>query len=210
MTQGLEPSGFAEFDRLGLVFRRTRALLDAQLATGDLPDGGTEVLATESLPHIEDVEAGFRIWLRAGGAALEELRQLVLRGGLGLPEPRDVAESRAALVEAMQARSGAGGERDIAPAPTRRLAALEHARLVFAVIPATAESDVHFPGPRRSYADISPPRTPGELALRIEELERMLWTVAAGRWRGPGDAAYRRLYGFFDAGEHLTIRFGSS
>jgi len=39
----LEASGFAEFDRLALLFRRTRELLDVISATGELPAGGTDV-----------------------------------------------------------------------------------------------------------------------------------------------------------------------
>ena len=204
MANGLETSGFAEFDRFSVLFRRTRSLLDALLATGDLPDGGTEVLATETLPHIEDVEAGFRASLRASAADLDELRKLILQGGLGPPEPRHPAEARAALIEAMQAVTGAGGDREIAPAPLRRLAALEHARLVFAFLPATPPEEVHYPRGRRTYVDIAPPRTAGELCLRIEELERELWWVASGRRPAATDAGYRRTYGFFDAAERLT------
>jgi len=204
MDETLSSSGFGDFDRMSALFRRTRALLDAALATGDLPDGGTEVLAHEALPHIEDVEAGFRVWLRAGAADLAELRRLVLHGGLGLPPASSPAEERAALAEALQARHGAGGERDIVPAPVRRLAALEHARLVFALLPHTAPEDVRFPGPVPSYADIPAPRSPGELALRIEELERQLWWIATGRVPPRTDGSIRRTYGFFDAAERLT------
>jgi hypothetical protein len=204
MDETLTSSGFGDFDRMSALFRRTRALLDAALATGDLPDGGSEVLAHEALPHIEDVEAGFRVWLRAGGTQIAELRRLVLQGGLGLPAASSPAEERAALAEALQSRSGAGGDRDILPAPVRRLAALEHARLVFALLPQTPAEDVRFPGPLPSYADISAPRSPGELALRIEELERQLWWVATGRVPARTDGSLRRTYGFFDAAERLT------
>jgi hypothetical protein len=207
MDEGSASSGFADFDRMGLLFRQTRSLLDAALTTGDLPDGAADVIAQQTLPHIEDVEAGFRWWLRASEAALSELRPLVLQGGLGVPEARDTAEERAALIEAMQARSGAGGKRELAPAPTHRLAALAQARLVFALLPATAPADVRFPASYRSYADIFPPRTPAELSGRIEELERELWRLAAGRRPTVTDAAYRRVYGYFDTGERLTATF---
>jgi hypothetical protein len=150
------------------------------------------------------MEAGFRVWLRAGTAELAELRELVLHGALGLPSASSPAEERAALAEALRARLGAGGDRDIVPAPLRRLAALQHARLVFALLPHTAPQDVHFPGPRPTYADISAPRTPGELALRIEELERELWWIATGRAPSRTDGPLRRTYGFFDAAERLT------
>ncbi|MBA3307365.1 MAG: hypothetical protein H0T04_01625 [Chloroflexi bacterium] len=198
------PSGFIEFDRLGVVFGRTLALLHALTETGDLPAGASEVLATETLPHIEDVEAGFRVRLRATETNLAELRALVLVGGLGLPEPRDAAEARAALIEAMRARAGAGGERTLATSSGRGFAALEHARLVFALMPATPAPSVRYPAGRRTYADIAAPRSPGELAGRIEELERRLWHLATGRLPRPSDAGYRRVYGFFDIGERLV------
>ncbi|MDP8905092.1 MAG: hypothetical protein M3N29_07230, partial [Chloroflexota bacterium] len=78
----LVSSGFAEFDRLAALYRRTRELLDAVIASGELPGEATEVIATQTLPHVEDMEAGFQIWLRAGEAALDELRALVSRAGL--------------------------------------------------------------------------------------------------------------------------------
>lgn len=205
---GLSSSGFSELDRLAALFQRTRAVLGELVMTGSLPQGGESVLAQESLPHVEDVEAGFRSSLRAGEAVLSELRLLVLQGGLGLPGPRDGAEERAALIEAMQAaRSGTGRSQRITPSPARRLAALAHARLVFAMLPRTPADQVRFPGPLPSYADIPAPRTPGELSERIEELERQLWRVASGHLPRRDDAAYRRVYGYFDTGERLTAAF---
>lgn len=201
---GLESSGFAEFDRLGAVFRRTLELLDAVLSTGDLPEGASEVLATETLPYIEDMEAGFRARLRAAEAGLDELRALVLLGGLGLPEPRDRAEARAALVEAMRARGSAAGEPSFVRSPDRRITAVEHARLVFALMPTIPEDAVRFPDGRRTYADIAAPRSPAELVGRIEELERGVWWLATGRRPRRMDHGYRRVYGFFDVGEHLV------
>ncbi|MBA2254921.1 MAG: hypothetical protein H0W07_07400, partial [Chloroflexi bacterium] len=112
MDERSDSSGFADLDRMAQLFRETRALLDTVLTTGELPDRATDVIATRTLPHVEDVEAGFRWWLRAGETALGELRMLVLQGGLGGAEARDAAEGRAALIESMQARSGAGGERE--------------------------------------------------------------------------------------------------
>lgn len=204
MTE-LSSSGFAEFDRLGVIFRHTRALLDEVVSTGDLPDGGSAVLANEALPYVEDVEEGFRLRLRASAAELAELRELVLRAGLAGDMPRSPAEKRAALIEAVQ-RGVAGGEPEIVPAPARRLAAIDHARLVFALLPATPADDVRYPAGLRSYADIAAPRTPAELATRIEELERSLWAVATGRQPRLSDSRYRRTYGFFDAAERMSGR----
>lgn len=201
----IEPSGFAEFDRLADLFRRTRELLDLATATSEVPDSAAEVLATETLPHVEDIEEGFRVWLRASAAELAEMRALVVRAGLGGPQPRSSAERRAALVEAMHelaARSPARPE--IMPPPARSLAALEHARLVFALLPATPSAEVHFPAGLRSYGDILPPRRPIDLAERIEELERSIWSLATRHLPRLSDSSYRRTYGFFDTAARLS------
>jgi hypothetical protein len=200
-------SGFGEFDRLGLLYRRTLELLDEVSATGALPAGGAQVLADETLAHVEDMEAGFRVWLRASEVDLAELRAMIARAGLLLPaDPRNAAESRAALIERMQALSGAGGEREITRPPARQLSALELARIVFALLPATPSDEVHYPLGRRSYADIAAPRGPAELVERIEELEGRLWHVASGRPLRLSDGRYRRTYGFFDTAARLVGR----
>ncbi len=201
---GFETSGFAEFDRLADLFRRTRALLDAVSATGSVPEGGTDVLATETLPHVEDIEEGFRIRLRASAAGLSELRELVRQAGLGSWEARDPAEERAALIEAMRDMGRADREPEILPAPARRLAAIENACLVFALLPATPAHEVHYPAALRSYADISAPRTPAELCERIEEMERSLWAIATGHAPRLTDPPYRRTYGFFDTAARVS------
>ena len=197
-------SGFGDFDRLALLYRRTREVLDETVATGDVPAGTTTVLATETLPHVEDIEAGFQIRLRAAEARLDELRVLISRSGMVAPDSLSPAEERAALIESIQRLSGAGGERDLVSPSRRRLVALEIARLTFALMPATPPADVHYPSGLRTYADISAPRTPAELADRIEELERSLWHIAAGRPPRLSDASYRRTYGFFDAAARLS------
>jgi hypothetical protein len=202
---GIEQSGFAEFDRLADLFRRTRELLDLATATSEVPDAAAEVLATQTLPHVEDIEEGFRVWLRASAAELAEMRALVLRAGLGGPAPRSAAERRAALIEAMHELATPPAVRtEIIPAPARSLAALEHARLVFALLPATPSADVHFPAGLRSYGDIFPPRRAIELAERIEELERSIWSLATRHLPRLSDSSYRRTYGFFDAAARLS------
>ena len=198
----LERSGFAEFDRLSDLFGRTRLLLDAVVTERGLPSGATELLATEALPHIEDVEAGFRAWVRAGMADLAELRWLVRQAAI-VSSPRDLAEERAAAEEHRNVEAGAA-RRTLDAHVAGRLFALAHARLVFAFLPRTSPDDVRFPDGRRSYADIPAPRSPAELALRIEEIERELWRIATGKTPRGGDGAYRRTYGFFDAAERLS------
>jgi hypothetical protein len=201
----LQASGFAEFDRLAVVFRRTLELLNAAVTTGELPDGATDLIAHETLPHVEDIENGFRVSLRASAAELAELRALVSRAGMTSGEPATFAEQKAALIEAMHDLAfGNASQPEILPAPVRYLAALQHARLVFALLPGTSEQDVHFPLGRRSYADISAPRGAAELAERIEELERSLWAVATHRTPRVTDGSYRRTFGFFDTAARIS------
>jgi hypothetical protein len=198
-------TGFADFDRWSLLYRRTLELLDRLATEGDLPAGGPELLATQALPHVEDMETGFRLWLRTGPADAAELRAMVARAGVA-PEPVTAAERTAALIEAMQRVAGNGGAPDIQAPPVSSLAALELARLVFALLPSTPAEDVHFPAGRRSYADILPPRRPAELVERIEELEVTLWRAATGAVPRLTDGRYRRTYGFFDAAVRLVGR----
>jgi hypothetical protein len=150
----LVASGFGEFDRLAVMYRRTLALLDQVTATGALPADATSVLASQTLPHVEDMEAGFRVWLRASHADLVELRAMVERAGVTTAEPQTPAEQRAALIERMQALAATRDDLAISPAPARYLAALELARLVFALLPATPADEVHYPvGLRAGRAD---------------------------------------------------------
>jgi hypothetical protein len=202
----LVSSGFGDFDRLAVLYRRTLAVLDELCATGDLPADGANVLATQTLPHVEDMETGFRVWLRANHADLAELRAMVERAGVVDTAPTSPAEKRAALIEGMNALAGPVRGSHIQPAPMRSLAALELARLVFALMPATPAHDVHYPAGRRTYADIAPPRRATELVERIEELERSLWRVATGAVPRLSDGTYRRTYGFFDAAVRLVGR----
>ncbi len=203
--QSFEASGFAEFDRLALLFTRTRELLHGLVATGELPDEAAELIAHEALPHIEDIEQGFRVSLRASTVEIAELRELVARAGLNSTEPTTSAEARAALIETMHELAlTTTSHAEIVAAPVRYLAALDHARLVFALLPATPAEDVHFPLGRRTYADIWPPRGAAELADRIEELERSLWAVATRRRPRINDASYRRTYGFFDTAARIS------
>ena len=199
----ISAQAFEEFEALARLFGRTRVVLHELLAHGDLSSADSALLAKETLPHIEGVEAGFKARLRTSEGHMDELRELVLHGGLAVPEPRDDPEARAALIEAMQALSGAGGPRELIAAVGRDLAALEHARISMALLPRTEASAVRYPG-RRSYADISPPRSPSEFAGRIEEVERTIWRAAAGQVVQPSDARWRRVYAFFDAGEQLS------
>ena len=199
----ISPQAFADFDALTALFGRTRRVLDEVMSRGDPSAAGSSLLASETLPHIEEVESGFKASLRTSEGDVDELRVLVQQGGLLMPEPRDDPEARAALIEAMQAISGAGGPKGLVAAAGRDLAALDHARIAMAMLPRIDAAKVRFPG-RPSYVDIAPPRSASEFVVRIEEVERTIWRVASGRRFQRGDPGWRRVYAFFDAGERLS------
>ena len=207
----IEQSGFFEFDRwLGLA-RRTRELLDAAVDEGGLPAGGADYLADRTLPHLEGVQVGFIGWLRADAAGIAELRYLLGRVAAARVEPPlDDAERRAAVAEtsieqSLAARGGRAASR-LRSAEPWTLAALDHARVVLAFLPRLPDDEVRYPAGRRTYADITAPRGPAELAGRLDELEQQLWRTATGRKPDPVDPGFRRAYGFFDAADRLGLR----
>jgi len=210
----LEPTGFPQFDRLLAIVRGTRAVLDRVIGDGELPNGGADYLAAATLPHIEDVQDGFRTWLRADMAGAAELRYLISQVGAlqAATDPTLVpaADRKAALAEA--AAEARIDRPQLREAEGWHLAALAHARLVLAFLPRVPDDAVRIPGGPRTYADIPAPRGTAELAQRIEELERELWRTATGRPSRLRDPAFRRTYGFFDAAERLGLtgpgRFG--
>ncbi|HEX8941347.1 MAG TPA: hypothetical protein VF763_14420 [Candidatus Limnocylindrales bacterium] len=200
----LDPSGFAEFDRLMELVGRTYAVLARAIGEGRVPTDAADYLATETLPHLERARAGLRGWLRSEMAGRAEQRFLVLQGGAVPTEPANSAERRAALLEALLEGRLRREPLDLTPEEALEgLWALAHVRLVFGVLPRLTDADVRFPGAPRTYADIAAPRGPAELAGRIEEIERELWHTAIGRPIRRSDPAFRRTYGFFDAADHL-------
>jgi hypothetical protein len=203
--EGVSGSGFAEFDRLTALFVRARDVLVKVVREQDLPRESSDFLAASVLPHVELVEEGFRFSLRASGVDLAELRWFVLAAGIGLPLPDEPMAREAARAEERV-------ERRIRPPAVSRpsggeLAAIQHARIVFALLPQLPEGAAHWPRrwPHRGYGDVHPPRRPTELATRIEELERHVWSTAAGR-PSLDDPAYRRTFGFFDTAAWLGSR----
>ena len=189
----LEPSGFSQIDHLLQLVGRTRELLDAVVHEGELPVGGADYLADTTLPHLEGVEAGFRV-----GSQRVSPPQTAAAREAAAAEERVEADALALLGRSAQPR--------LTRAEPWNLAALAHARLVLALLPRLPEWDVRFPVGRRSYADIAAPRGPAEFADRILELERQLWRAATGRPLPPLDPGFRRTYGFFDTAERLGRR----
>jgi hypothetical protein len=207
----IESTGFAEIDRLIELVARTRLLLDAVVDRGVLPKGGADFLAARTLPHLEEVRAGFRGALRSDWAGLAELQYVILQDAelrAALRPPSTPAERRAALLEAVVEERAQQRQRRPAIRGARLwpLIALAHARIVFALLPRLPSTAVRFPWGPRTYADIPVPRGPAELVQRIDELERELWWTATGRLPHPGDPALRRTYGFFDVADQITGR----
>jgi hypothetical protein len=210
----LDGSGFSQVDRLLVLVRRTRELLDRVADDAELPAEDVEFLETETLRHVEGIQVGFHGWLRSDVAGAAELRYLLLQvAEMRVESARTPAERTAQAAEAIaEARFAAQrvNARDRTPTITGaepwHLAALEHARVVLAFLPRLPETDVRFPAGRRTYADIATPRGPAELSARIGELEAELWKAIIGRRSAPIDPAFRRTYGFFDVADRLGVR----
>lgn len=214
----IDGSGFSQLDRLLVLVRTTRELLDDVVDAGVLPVGGAEFLEAATLPHLEGVQSGFQGSLRSDAAGAAELRYLLLQAAAARVTPpaneaeRVAAESESRAERRLQEASGAEG----GAAARRRsvllafeawhLAAFAHARVVLALIPRLPEDRVRYPAGRRTYADIPTPRGPAELAARIEELERELWRAVTGRPSPPTEPAFRRAYSFFDTADQLGYR----
>ncbi|MCL5075114.1 MAG: hypothetical protein M1136_05605 [Chloroflexi bacterium] len=184
--------GFLEFFYLTTIFHKTKELLTTYLAhEGNLPQEGVEYLATFTLSHIDDMQSGFKWALRASDAALAELRYLLRAADL--------------LLGAEDAESDAFGRRAPIPPELRKLQAIQHAKVVFGLLPRIPEKDVSYPF-WKSYIDIPVPKTMADLADRITELERGVWDTATQRPVESLDRhSYRRVYGFFDAASWLAI-----
>jgi hypothetical protein len=100
-----------------------------------------------------------------------------------------------------------------------RLQDLRHQLLAFGMaatalglLPRTPAEEITFPysfGQPPTYGDIPAPATPGEMLVRIEELERMLWRLMAADLQELVNHQYgplRRTYGFFEVSARLARR----
>jgi hypothetical protein len=207
----IDGTGFGELDAVLELVRRTREVLDAAVADGEVAADDADFLADSTLPHVEGIQDGFRGWLRSEGVSLAELQYLLSLTAAARVGPAETAADRhAAAVEAwLESRAGELLRRNrpvIRNAGAGDLVRLAHARVVLAFIPRMPDEDVRFPAILRTYADIPAPRGPAELADRLAELERLLWHVATRRRVPPADPAFRRTYGFFDAADRLGWR----
>jgi hypothetical protein len=194
-----EPTSFSAFDHLLDTCRRTHAALVA-VVHDEARDGAAlrDLLASETLRHVEAVLEGLVLRARTGQFSGEELRALVRRAGIVAPARPGSADARAAEQEAAHDRPG------LRAVDGRTMLAAGHARVVFSVIPSMPPEAISWPWQRRSYADIPVPQSEGELMLRAEELARVVWRVAAGDERR--DEPLRRTLAFYEAGARLSFR----
>ena len=193
-----QPSWFPAFDHLLETCRRTRAALLATLREDRQDDAVRDVLARDTLDHVEAVLDGIVLLARTGQFSSEELRALVQRAGIVAPARPGTPEGRAAEVEVAHNRPA------LRAVDGRTMLAAGHARVVFSVIPRLPAESIAWPIPPRTYADIPVPRSEGELMLRAEELARVVWRVAAGD--SHRDEPLRRTLAFFEAGSRLSFR----
>ena len=86
------------------------------------------------------------------------------------------------------------------------LAAANHARVVFAMIPQLPGDLVTWPGLQLvgGYGDIAAPSGIGSLIERVDELAGVLWRLAAGRRMDP-DEHSRRTYAFCETSRWLEL-----
>jgi len=196
--------GISSFDAQTRALRVARDVLLARLREDRPPHAAeTELLAREVLPAVELIDRGIGLTERAGRLDSATTRDLLHRAGL-LSEPRSAAEQAAAERErAIQARSGSGG---IDLSAGVALAAANHARVVFALIPRLPAELVTWPRPRigTGYVDIAVPPGIGSLVERVDELATVLWRVAARRRIDP-DERFRRVYAFCETSRWLEL-----
>ena len=194
-------SSFVAFDDLVETCRRTRAALVA--VTHERAGDGEmvrEIIASESLPHVDAVWDGLVSIARAGQFTPAELRDLVRRAAIVEPPHGTGPDAVAAAAEARVVHA------EIRPADRGHMLAAAHARIVFSVLPMLPPAAVTWPRAHRTYLDIPRPRTEAELLTRVEELARVLWRVAEGR--PCQDEPLRRAVAFYEAGSRLSIGGG--
>ncbi|MEM7130561.1 MAG: hypothetical protein AAF702_29830 [Chloroflexota bacterium] len=92
----------------------------------------------------------------------------------------------------------------------QQLLAFGMTAVALGALPQLPANQITFPHPYSdppSYADIAPPSTPGEMLVRIEELEEMVWQMVASDLGDLLQKQYgpvRRTYGFFETSAWLA------
>lgn len=91
-----------------------------------------------------------------------------------------------------------------------QLLAFGMAAIALGALPRLPANQITFPhsySDPPTYADIAPPSTPGEMLVRIEELEKMIWQMMEndlGFLVRKSYGSVRRTYGFFESSAWLA------
>ena len=152
-------------------------------------------------------------------AALDYLAEL--REGLALsiraPEVPDLTEQQWLLQQVGMDWSFlfelGWGEANEVETVGRQVLAYATALVALLLLPKLPEEKITFPAGRHSYADISVPSGPGEVMLRFQEMEQVVWHANLRPVNELASPSLRRTYGFFEAytvlaDQHLDRFFG--
>ena len=194
--------GVPSFDEQTGALRVARDVLLALLRDDRPPDEiETELLARDVLPAIRLIDRGIGLTERSERLDPGTTRDLLRSAGL-LLGPRTAAER----VAAERARAFLAQTDGIDLSAGVALAAANHARVVFALIPRLPEDLVTWPRPRMGtgYTDIAVPSGIGSLVERVDELMTVLWRMAAGKRIDP-DEHLRRTYAFCETSGWLDL-----
>lgn len=172
------------------VFGRSRDILAEYILQGEVPAASRDYLAADALTYLDRAREGYRWLLRAPGLTDTELRRVVRPFDLPVTDPHEPVREWALLV------------------PNRQvLVASNIALIVISWVPKLPTEAITYPGwARRTYADIAAPASPSEFFERLEDLERIMWSVAGGV-REAAATSLRRAYAFFESGFWLTQQF---
>lgn len=172
------------------LFGRTRDILGDYLTQSRLTDPARQFLAEDALTFLDRVREGYRWHLRAPELTVEELRRVVQAHDLPVYDPYEPARDSHLLVPSRQI-----------------LIATNLAQVVLGWVPQLPAEAITYPGwARRTYADIMAPRSPSEFFDRVDDLERLIWSITTGL-REAATSSLRRAYAFFESGFWLTQQF---
>ncbi|HID63560.1 MAG TPA: hypothetical protein EYP49_12600 [Anaerolineae bacterium] len=181
-----------EFFALGNIAHETKRILARGLRHKDvpLPSSDQEYLSA-ILTHLGDAREGFALCLRTTSVSNpEELRYLVHRILFDW-----------SWLESLGLADKTGGE--IEPVGPQLLV-FAHTYVTLGFLPHLPPYQVTYPQGRPTYADIPVPHTPGEVLLRIEELEQVVSEASILPMGELEPDSLRRTYGFFEAGALLA------
>ncbi len=175
-------------DALGVIIRQ-----EMQRA----PHSRETVSMREALEYLSEVREGFALTLRTERVRdPRELMYLVNRLIMDWGWLEDLG-LQLALPETVE-RVG------------RQLIAFAMAAVALALAPQLPPEAVTFPVqthfPRRTYADLPVPETPGDLWERIEEVERVVYAAGIRHLAAVHPSPLRRAYAFFEANAWIAER----